>query len=61
MLGKSWVTSVLGYVIAALVELEVLVREGGLPGDMIGWIQMALGIVIAVFGRKAKDADVTGT
>ena len=57
MLGSSWMTSAVGYVVIVLTVANQLVTEGGLPQDTHGWIVFIGGIVTGVGLRLAKDAN----
>lgn len=54
--GPSWRTSLTGYVLAAWIAVEPLIKS-----DRIDWGMVALAALVAVMGRLAKDHNVTGT
>jgi hypothetical protein len=57
--GASPLTSIIGYVTSAMVIVDEVVKEGGLPQDAGGWKQMAVAVGIAMFGRLTKQSNVT--
>jgi len=52
---KSWKTTIVGAILAAIVAIQPIVETG-----VIDWKKVALAALIAVMGYVAKDADVTG-
>lgn len=59
LLGSSPIPSILGYIVGGLTVLDEMIRSNGVPTDTYGWIQLALGVGLAVLGRSAKQANVT--
>jgi len=59
MLGSSWMTTLVGYVVIVLTVAQQAVVEDGLPGDTAGWIKFAGGIVTGVGIALAKDYNKT--
>ncbi len=58
--GASWGTSLLGYLIAALMELEQYAKSGQVwPDTWPDRIQVVTGLLIAVLGRITKQANIT--
>jgi len=59
VLGKSWVPTVLGYVIAIAEYLQGVGPNA--PQSWGDWGNLALGVAIAAFGRSVKQANVTNS
>jgi hypothetical protein len=59
LFGASWGPSVLGYLIAILAEVDVYMKNDGLPTNTQGWIQATMGIAAGVFGRITKQSNVS--
>jgi hypothetical protein len=60
ILGKSWIPSVLGYLMAALTFIQSYLQSGTpFPQDGQGWTQFLFGIGLAVFGRTTKQFNVS--
>jgi len=52
---KSWKTTIVGAILAAIVAIQPILETG-----IIDWKKIALASVIAIFGYLVKDSDVTG-
>lgn len=59
MLGASWMTTLVGYVVIVLTVVQQAVVEQGLPSDLAGWVKFAGGIVTGVGIALAKDYNKT--
>ena len=60
LLGASWLTSLLGYAIGLLIEIDLYLKSGSpLPHTASEWIQFVIAIGIAVYGRITRQANVT--
>lgn len=60
MVGASWKTSIMGYILAVLAVVQEMMSSGqAFPTTVKGWITYVAAIVIAVMGRMAKDGDVS--
>ena len=57
LLGASWITTVLGWVAAAL---GVSAAGWTKPDGTINWMAVGLGILVAAFARMTKQSNVTG-
>ncbi len=57
--GASWGPSMLGYLTAFIVELDVFAQHDGLPDTFHGWAMAFIGILAGVFGRMTKQNNVT--
>lgn len=55
MLGSSWMTTAVGYVVIVLTVAQQVFTEQGLPSDLTGWLKFAGGIVTGVGIALAKD------
>ena len=55
MLGSSWMTSAVGYLVIVLTVAQQVFTEQGLPTDTAGWIKFAGGIVTGVGIALSKD------
>jgi len=55
MLGSSWMTSAVGYVVIVLTVAQQVFVEQGLPSSTDGWLKFAGGIVTGVGIALAKD------
>lgn len=51
LLGKSPITSLIGYAIGALTVVQQMLESG-----VTNWTVIATGILTALLGRKAADA-----
>jgi hypothetical protein len=56
ILGKSWRTSLTGYIGAVVLALAPVVQSGQLPSEQ----QLIMAAVVAALGRCGKDAGVSG-
>jgi hypothetical protein len=59
-LGKSWITSTLGYTVLILTWLEQIISEQGLPATGKDWLGFLLKNVVGLIGIFAKDFNRTG-
>ena len=60
LLGASWLTSLLGYAIGLLIEIDLYLKSGSpLPHTASEWIQFVIAIGTAVYGRITRQANVT--
>ena len=59
MLGSSWMTSAVGYLVIVLTVAQQVFTEQGLPSDAAGWIKFTGGIVTGVGIALAKDFNKT--
>lgn len=55
MLGSSWMTSIIGYLVMGLTVANQVFVEQGLPSDTASWIKFVGGIVTGVGIACAKD------
>lgn len=55
MLGSSWMTTAVGYVVVLLTVAQQVFVEQGMPATTEGWFQFAGGIVTGVGIALAKD------
>ena len=55
MLGSSWMTSVVGYVVIVLTVANQVFVEQGMPSGAAGWIKFVGGIVTGVGIALSKD------
>jgi hypothetical protein len=55
MLGSSWMTSAVGYLVMVLTVAQQVFAEQGLPHDVTGWLKFVGGIVTGVGIALAKD------
>lgn len=55
MLGTSWMTSVVGYLVIVLTVVNQVFVEQGLPTTVHGWITFVGGVVTGVGIALAKD------
>jgi hypothetical protein len=53
---KSWRTTIVGALLAAIVAIQPILESGSIDYKKLG-----LAAVIALFGYLVKDANVTGT
>ena len=59
-LGASWGTSLIGYGVAALTEVDLYLKAGStVPQTPHEWVQAIVGILIAVFGRISRQSNVS--
>lgn len=64
MVGASWKTAFIGYVIIALDILNLIgeaVKQQGLPTDIQGWIVFAAGLATGIGLILAKDFNVSNS
>lgn len=54
LFGKSWRTTVAGYILAGLIAAQPFFETGA-----VNWWKMSIAIGIAVLGRVAADANPT--
>jgi len=59
MLGKSWKTTLVGFVVG-LIPLGQGILQGIGEGQHFDWAKIGLGIGISFLGYVAKDKNVTG-
>ena len=59
MLGASWKTSVVGYLVILFTVFEQVYQETGPPSGIAGWSGFIGKLVIGVGLVLAKDADKT--
>jgi hypothetical protein len=60
LFGASWGTTLIGYILAILTELDLFMKTGGeFPSDLHGWIQFLAGIGMAIYGRITRQTNVT--
>ncbi len=59
LFGASWGVTLLGYAIAFLTELDLVVSAGGMPTTWAEWRQAIIGVLVALFGRFTKQANIT--
>ena len=55
MLGSSWMTTLVGYVVVVLTVAQQVFVEHGMPTNTEGWFKFAGGIVTGVGIALAKD------
>ena len=55
MLGSSWMTTAVGYLVIVLTVAQQVFTEQGLPADVTGWLKFCGGIVTGVGIALAKD------
>lgn len=55
MLGSSWMTTVVGYVVIVLTVVHQVFTESGLPSTVDGWVTFVGGILTGVGVALAKD------
>jgi hypothetical protein len=55
MLGSSWMTSVVGYLVIVLTVAQQVFTEQGMPSDVTGWLKFIGGLVTGVGIALAKD------
>lgn len=55
VLGSSWMTTAVGYVVIVLTVAQQVFTEHGMPSDVAGWIKFVGGIVTGVGIALAKD------
>ena len=55
LLGTSWITSLLGYVVLFLTWINQMFIEQGIPKTGKEWVAFALGNVTGLIGVFAKD------
>jgi hypothetical protein len=55
VLGSSWMTSVVGYLVIVLTVAQQVFTEQGMPADAVGWLKFVGGIVTGVGIALAKD------
>ncbi|TSA51347.1 MAG: hypothetical protein D4R44_08150 [Actinobacteria bacterium] len=60
LMGKSWITSTLGYAVIVLTWLEQIISEQGLPATGKDWLGFLLKNVVGLIGIFAKDFNRTG-
>ena len=63
MLGTSWKTSLIGYIIIigdVFAFIAKVVQDQGLPSSIVEWIAFAMGLAAGISAILAKDRDVTG-
>lgn len=53
---KSWKTTIIGAILAAIVAIQPLIETGA-----VDWKKIGYAALIALFGYLVKDHDVTGT
>jgi len=59
-LGASWGTSLVGYGVAALTEIDLYLKAGStIPQTPHEWMQAIVGVLIAVFGRISRQSNVS--
>jgi hypothetical protein len=59
-LGASWGTSLIGYGVAALTEVDLYLKTGSTaPQTPHEWMQAIVGIMIAIFGRISRQSNVS--
>lgn len=61
MLGTSWVTSVLGYVVIVLTWLNQTFVEQGIPKTGKEWVAFCMGNIGGLIGVFAKDRNVSNS
>ena len=64
MIGASFKTSIIGYIIIALDLLKLVgdaIKEQGMPTDLNGWIVFAAGLATGVGLILAKDYNVSNS
>lgn len=61
MLGSSWMTSVVGYVVIVLTVANQVFVEQGMPAGVAGWIKFVGGIVTGVGIALSKDFNRTNS
>lgn len=62
ILGNHPITSIIGYIISALTVAETLIPAYTNPAThTINWMQVAVGVAAAFFGRNAADGNNTVT
>jgi hypothetical protein len=54
-MNNSWITTILGALLALVVAIQPLITTGE-----INWGQVGIAALIALLGYFAKDANVTG-
>jgi hypothetical protein len=60
LLGASWRTTIMGYVVAAVLYVQEMVNAGtALPKDKHGWMTLIIAAAIAIWGHQQKDATVS--
>lgn len=60
ILGKYPVTSILGYIAGAATAAQTLIPSFTNPTThSIDWIQVVIGVAVALLGRKAADGSNT--
>lgn len=55
MLGSSWMTSAVGYLVIVLTVANQVFVEQGMPDGVAGWIKFVGGVVTGVGIALAKD------
>lgn len=55
VLGSSWMTSAVGYLVIVLTVAQQVFTEQGMPGDVVGWLKFVGGLVTGVGIALAKD------
>lgn len=61
MLGTSWMTSVVGYLVIVLTVANQVYTEQGLPANVHEWIGFIGGIVTGVGIALSKDFNKTNS
>lgn len=62
ILGKFPVTSILGYIAGALTVAQTLIPTWTDPTThSINWMQVLIGVAVALLGRNAADSSNTVT
>ena len=60
LLGTSWKTTLMGYVVAAVLYVQEAVNAGTvLPHDAHGWTTLVISAAIAIWGKVQKDYNVS--
>jgi len=58
--GASWVTSLMGYLVAAGIELQIMMKEGSpFPSTTEGWVSFLIAFASAVWGRASRQTNVS--
>jgi hypothetical protein len=59
VLGVSWIPSLLGVLIGVGTELQLYLKNNGMPQTGEDWLQAAIGILVAALGASTKQWNVT--
>jgi hypothetical protein len=59
-MGKSWITTTLGYATIVLSWLNQIISEQGLPATGKDWISFVIANIVGLIGVFAKDFNRTG-